>query len=1110
MMGLVWSRVRSARALLAAAALVAVVTTVLLTAFVLLAQLLPVAAVQAVIADAPAQERTLRITAGAGQDGQDLQGRDAAVRQLFADGVAGVRSPVAFGGYASGQQLPEGLAVEGSAVVGFLAEVADHAELVAGRWPQPIGDQQPLETVLPRVVANELGLTVGDHVSIVDARAGGAGPVPLVLVGVWQPDDRTDPYWQLLAAPRVQGATGPFVIHRDEFIARYQQSATLEWVAAPEPEQLAKTDPARLTDGLAAFSDRLAELRDADAVLGSSLRLHTGMEELAQRLQTATVVNRSAMVLPAALLVSIAGYGLVLLASLVAAHRRGENALLRARGASRAQLVAVTAVEAVLVVAPAAVLGAPVGTSLVALVDQWATATTYTVADQLSPYGLVGSPTGWLVAVACAVACAVALVLPAGRRGRTWVAEQQQRARPTRAAVLQRAGVDLALVALAVLAWLQLRRYGNAVDTSGAGFGVDPVVVAAPVLAVLAATAVVMRLLPLATRLGVWWTQRRQSFAGVLGMWQADRRPHAGPVLLLVLAVATAVLAPAVVATWQQSQRDQAAFAVGADVRVAVADSAASSGGQLRAELPEGSVAMPVHRTVLHLADVTAGSVPLLAVDSAQAAQVMQLRQDLSTSPPPELFAALRQGRPELVGLPLPDDTQRLTGRFRFQVPDPAIHRFLEPEFDGTSNPELTVVQQRLPTPWLSGVTFHFLVDDGTVRSVNVGQRAVDDEGNLQRGIALDHDGSLDIDVALPPDAVTLVGLSAGVTVGGWDAGLIPESEPDPVPVSWHWQDLHTVDVDGAATPLPVPDSWQVSHIGEQQSGPQRIDGELAVTDTLEPIRDYPGSRRFLLTAPPPTLSLIPIVVTADILDTTGLQVGDPIAVRGGFGGIGSARIAGVVQALPGTPNGSGAVVDLQWMSTHQLLWQRLTPAVTEWWAATPDGEQTEVGELAWVAQVQHRQAETDRLLSDPLGTGLLMTLWAAAAAGVLLAGFGLFVDSRATAVQRRRELAVLHTLGASPSVLARALTAEQALLAGLGVAAGALVGLLVAAVMAPSLVLTPAGEVPLPVPVLALSLPQLAAPTLGLFIAAAVLGGLVAYRARREIAAGALRIGEG
>ena len=56
--------------------------------------------------------------------------------------------------------------------------------------------------------------------------------------------------------------------------------------------------------------------------------------------------------------------------------------------------------------------------------------------------------------------------------------------------------------------------------------------------------------------------------------WQIARRPirQAGPALLVVVATAATTLALAGYASWRQSAADQAAFAVGADVRV---DSAA-------------------------------------------------------------------------------------------------------------------------------------------------------------------------------------------------------------------------------------------------------------------------------------------------------------------------------------------------------------------------------------------------------------------------------------------------------------------------------------------------------------------------------------------------------
>jgi hypothetical protein len=266
---------------------------------------------------------------------------------------------------------------------------------------------------------------------------------------------------------------------------------------------------------------------------------------------------------------------------------------------------------------------------------------------------------------------------------------------------------------------------------------------------------------------------------------------------------------------------------------------------------------------------------------------------------------------------------------------------------------------------------------------------------------------------------------------------------------------------------------------------------------------------RFLLLAPPPEAPPIPIVVSEDLLAATGGEVGRRVRIEGGADGLGSARVVAVVSAVPGTTDGSGVLVDLAWLSTEQFLGQRRPAAVNEWWVAEPGEAAAAVAQLGWAGGVRDRQVETGRLLGDPLGTGVLLALWAAAGAAGLLAAFGLVVDSRATAVRRRRELAVLHTLGTAPRMLARALVVEQAVLAGLGVVAGLAVGVAVAAAMAPSLVLTAAGAVPVPAPLLSLASLPLAVPTVGLLVVAVLLGALVARRARREVAAGALRIGE-
>ena len=87
---------------------------------------------------------------------------------------------------------------------------------------------------------------------------------------------------------------------------------------------------------------------------------------------------------------------------------------------------------------------------------------------------------------------------------RSWVNAAQSpvqaralRGRRRAVAVAARSGLDLALVALAVLAGWQLAHYQAPVTVGVDGsIGVDPILVTAPVLALAAAAVLMLRLLP--------------------------------------------------------------------------------------------------------------------------------------------------------------------------------------------------------------------------------------------------------------------------------------------------------------------------------------------------------------------------------------------------------------------------------------------------------------------------------------------------------------------------------------------------------------------------------------------------------------------------------------
>ena len=145
----------------------------------------------------------------------------------------------------------------------------------------------------------------------------------------------------------------------------------------------------------------------------------------------------------------------------------------------------------------------------------------------------------------------------------------------------------------------------------------------------------------------------------------------------------------------------------------------------------------------------------------------------------------------------------------------------------------------------------------------------------------------------------------------------------------------------------------------------------------------------------------------------------------------------------------------------------------------------------------------------EPYGVGGRSALFAAALGALLLALIGIAVDVRATTRRRVGEFAVLQTMGAGSRLLARSVLAEQTFLAGLGVVVGLLVGVGVAATMAPLVILTPTADRPEPVPLL--ELPWL--PVLGtagaLFGAAMLLSGAVAATLGRRLAVARLRIGD-
>ena len=175
---------------------------------------------------------------------------------------------------------------------------------------------------------------------------------------------------------------------------------------------------------------------------------------------------------------------------------------------------------------------------------------------------------------------ALSIVTPGTARAR--------RGRQAAISGLTRAGGDVALVLLAVVAGWQLRHYSAVSAGANGNFGVDPVIVIAPALALAGGTVLALRLLPAGGKAGDRLAARGRRLTAAMASWQISRQPirQGGAALLIVLAVATGTLTLAQRQSWTRSDHDQAAFGSGADVRAETSQPLSAAQAAALVQLP--------------------------------------------------------------------------------------------------------------------------------------------------------------------------------------------------------------------------------------------------------------------------------------------------------------------------------------------------------------------------------------------------------------------------------------------------------------------------------------------------------------------------------------------
>jgi ABC-type antimicrobial peptide transport system permease subunit len=983
-------------------------------------------------------------------------------------------------------QLPSGAGVLTTQIqAASLPGITARAMLTAGKWPGPPHHGGPVPVALPAAVASRLHVTLGSVLT--GASQPSQARVSLQVTGLFRPRNPASLYWKLdrlptsgisvqhysvstagQSEPVISVSYGPAVVNPAAFggpLAAGQGS----WLVLPQARPMARGNIEALAEGT---SDAVSQLA---VVLPEGLQVTSGLPPLLDGIASTIVLARSLFTIAALELLLVAGAGLVLAARLLASLREDESALLWARGATRRQLVRPVLAEAVVLGGVAGLVGVLAGTYLAGALAGLANL-------RLDGYQGRGiSPLAWLWALVVLVLCAAVMAWPA-LHTLTPGAARLRRSRQARLAGIAWAGGDLALVALAAVSIWQLRGYSAVAHTGTGPLGIDPVVAIAPALALAGLALIPLRGLPLLARLADKATDHERRLAAAMVSWQIARRPirQAGPALLVVLATATTTLALAGYASWRQSAADQAAFAVGSDVRV-------DSAGGVPPGAAEKITGAPgvTASTAASLIGLGHGN-ELIALDTSTAGKTILLRPDLSPLP---LSAAWRRITPQLPGLALPGQA------------DDRLEVLAALEVVPHSSAEAAQMD-------LGAVTVTAWVQDSTGTTYPIpaagSQAAGSQASGSQASGSLPADGRPHALVFVLPGPraasypLRLVGLTLNYSLPPYDparptsaptASLTIESlavaktarGPFGRPLR-HGDALAAWDYSGSAVHVPTGPPGQFQAIPASDGSPPTIkqwSGAPGGAQRLEFSTGHDPSLAVMASAglspgSPATAALtavsytqaVPAMATTGYLAANRLRIGSTTSVSLNLAGQSFAITVRIVASVARFPTVFGPdralIVNLADINDQLIASQSPTLSVTRWWLRTAGGRRPHLPAGLGLS-VTDRASQEAALLNNPLLKGPRQAMLAIGLAAVLLGAGGFSVSVAGSLRSRRTQSAVFAALGVGKNAQAGQLCLEQCVLSIPAAAAGLLAGIGLAQLLVPAITLTTDAAAPIP-----------------------------------------------
>jgi hypothetical protein len=929
----------------------------------------------------------------------------------------------------------------------FYQSIEDFTTLLDGAWPQTT--DAPFQIAISEDTAELRGLGIGDELTMIYRHEEGHD-VPVIVTGIYQVNDPTDPYWydsEVATTGFSEGQSfdtyGPLIVTPGVFFGgATPRTSLINWRIFPNFEDMTTNTAPEVRRETNRLNSRIS----GEEFFEGRITVATRLNSLIATIERSLLVTQASVTIVIVQLALLAGYALVLTSRLIVEHRQVETAVLRARGASSRQLFGLSLMEAVCLALPL-MLVAPVLSMLsLHLFNLYGPLNDINlhIEPRLSSGAFLASGITGLVGI-------LLLSLPVIREGETTPGGQPGRHRQDSQSLWQRAGIDLAVLAIAAVGFLQLRRYSSTITQTVEGrLGIDPLLVAAPALGLIAGAILALRIIPLVARVAERVAASQRTALVALGAWQIARRPlvYSRAMLLLLLAIGIGIFTTAYTETWQQSQVDQANHRVGSDIRVQPDTRISRAVDPLTLteahSLLDGvQASMPINERLEQFGDIRdLGSLVLL--DTEYAEESVLLRDDLQPGHYSDLLQQMRDARPTLEAGMIPGEPARIS-----------VEASIDPDIrDGDSAFES---DQRSVQVWIT------LIDaEGYKHRISMGSLHPDD-GTVELSIDLFDDlgngtitrpqyplgiAALEFST-LGPEGAENRGI---IELTGWQMSEVTDGDdwqeiPGDVIAGVDWQPSTHTFTGSTWIDMVIESAGETTAVRYETGATSQVSIRLATARMAAPVPDVPGG--------------VPVLISRPLQQLAEYGIGDTVLVPvGSFAFEGT--VIGIIDAFPGTNahSVSAVVGDLP---TVVALNERPAQAPfgpTERWIGLGGGDVDElVDSLSTLPYRSRNVRASDHLAAelqqDPVALGTLGALALGFVAATAVAGAGIMASSAGSARQRMSEFLLMRAIGLSPRQLTGWLFLENSLLIILGLVGGTLLGLLLGWLVLPLISLT-------------------------------------------------------